>query len=89
MAMRLFLLGIVAVVSAFGQPGFGWFPFPVQIREYLVLTESQAGRMSEQISAFSQWNQQRSQRMFDVQFEIAGETARPPKLYFPARGTDR
>ena len=78
MAMRGLLLGIVAVVSAFGQPGFRPFPFPVQIREYLALTETQSVRISGQIGAFSQWSQQRSQRMYEVQFEIAGETARSP-----------
>lgn len=78
MAMRLFLLGIVAAVSAFGQPGFGSFPFPGQIREFLGLTETQAVKMSAQIGAFSEWSQQRSQRMYEVQFEIAGETARSP-----------
>ena len=78
MAMRVLLLGIVAVVSAFGQPGFGRFSLPVQIREYLELTETQSVRISEQIGAFSQWSRQRSQRMYEVQFEIAGETARSP-----------
>ena len=35
-------------------------------------------RMSEQIGAFWQWSLQRSQRMYEVQSEIADETARSP-----------
>ena len=42
------------------------------------MTETQSVRISGQIGAFSQWSQQRSQRMYEVQFEIAGETARSP-----------
>ena len=52
--------------------------FPERIREYLALTEAQTIKISEQNSAFLRWSQPRSQRMFEVQFEILAETAREP-----------
>ncbi len=77
--MRILLLCLVAVVSVWGQPNF--FPmlrFPEKLREYLALTDAQTGKISEQNSAFIRWSQGRSQRMYDVQFEIGIETAREP-----------
>ena len=52
--------------------------FPEKLREYLALTEAQMGKISEQNSAFWRWSQGRSQRMYEVQFEIGIETAREP-----------
>lgn len=77
--MRFFLLFLVAIVSVWGQPNFfPLFRFPERLREYLALTEAQAIRISEQNGAFLRWSQPRSQRMFEVQFEILAETAREP-----------
>jgi len=77
--MRYFLLFLVAIVSVWGQPNF--FPlvrFPERIREFLALTEAQTIKISEQNGAFLRWSQPRSQRMFEVRFEILAETAREP-----------
>ena len=77
--MRFFLLFLVTIVSVWGQPNFfPMFRFPEKLREFLALTEAQAIKISEQNSAFLRWSQPRSQRMFEVQFEILGETAREP-----------
>ena len=77
--MRFFLLFLVTIVSVWGQPNFfPMFRFPEKLREFLALTEAQAIRISEQNSAFLRWSQPRSQRMFEVHFEILGETAREP-----------
>ncbi|MFN0105258.1 MAG: hypothetical protein ACKV2U_24625 [Bryobacteraceae bacterium] len=77
--MRTLLFCLVAIGSVFGQPNFFPTPrFPEALREYLALTEAQISKISEQNGAFAQWSAGRWQRMFEVQIEIAGETAREP-----------
>jgi hypothetical protein len=82
--MRVLLLCLVAVVSVWGQapelpriviPGFRAFG---PIREYLALTDAQTLKISEQNNEFARWSSVRSQRMYQVQFEIGIETAREP-----------
>ena len=48
------------------------------IREYLALTETQMVKISDQNNEFARWSAGRSQRMYEVQFEIGVETAREP-----------
>lgn len=78
--MRILLLCVAAVVCVWGQaPVIPRIIFPFAgIREYLALTEAQVMKISQQNSEFATWSSARSQRMYEVQFEIGVETAREP-----------
>jgi hypothetical protein len=77
--MRFFLLCFLAAISVCAQLGLPRISrFPPNLTEYLAVTEAQAIKISEQNDAFTQWSQDRSQRIYAVQFEILGETARVP-----------
>lgn len=78
MVMRILLL-FLTIVSVWGQPIFTpTLRFPERLKEYLALTDAQAARISEQNNAFTRWSAGRSQRAYEVQFEIGLETARSP-----------
>lgn len=75
--MRILLLCLTAVVSVWGQlPGI--YRLPEELRVYLALTVPQAIKISEQNLDFARWSSARSLRMYEVQAEIAVETAREP-----------
>lgn len=79
--MRTFLLVFIAVVPLLGQDTIlpiVRYGFPERLRTYLALTEPQTAKISDQNSAFATWSQTRSERMWQVQSEIAEETAKDP-----------
>ena len=78
--MRVLLFCLVTIGSVWGQavPKPPIFRFPGAIHKYLELTDAQALKISQQNSEFGTWSSVRSQRMYEVQFEIGVETAREP-----------
>ncbi len=78
--MRNLLLVLIVAASVWAQGPIVLRPFPflVQIREYLVLTEAQFDRIQQQNSDYFRWSLGQSQRMSEVQREISVETARQP-----------
>ena len=77
--MRYACLLFLVAASLWGQAIFDpMIRFPEQIRTYLALTQEQVMKIGQQNNAFARWSQERTQRMFQVQFEISEETAKSP-----------
>ena len=75
--MRTLIVGVLAVASVWGQGMiFPRRPYYPQIRTYLGLTDEQVAKMQRQNDDFAQWAAGRQSRMFEVQGEIAVETAK-------------